>query len=231
MRKIGFIKIAGTIVGLIVSCMGIVFNIREIATIAGYAVNPSILFGVGFSLFASFMGWIIYSQQKRIHDLEKINRPTISIGSTIGAKTHKRNADSEVDIIMRLGFRNGGNRPAYQINVWVGHAPAQHPELFRKIYDFSSSNRIDSGVEFAIDITMTKKFVLQEDGRRIVRSKDTLVYCGVRYSNSPKDGEWYEDEWWFRYTLGAPMMSPASIPQKEILEPYVRDALRTESIS
>ena len=226
MRKIGFIKIVGIIAGIMVTCVGIVFNIRETVMIAGYAVNPSILLGVGFSLFAGFMGWIVHSQQKRIYELEGTNRPIITIGSTIKGSTYVRDADSKVDTTMRLGFRNGGNRPAYRIHVKIGYAPAQRPDLFRPESGVNNPNRIDPGVEFAIDFRMTQKFAKTPEGKRGVVSIETLVYCGIRYSDSPIDGQWHEDEWWFKYTLDDRFMSFASIQQKEMLEPYVRNVFK-----
>ncbi|MFC2039169.1 hypothetical protein ACFLST_00025 [Chloroflexota bacterium] len=178
-----------------------------------------------FVVFFASMTKIMYRTVEALRKCEaklEHHRPLITIGRTINASTNPRDADSEVDVNLALGFRNGGDRPAHQICGRIGHAPAKHPNLFQAQRQLDTPIRIDPGVEFVFSMKITRKFVRQEDGRRGVAGTDTLVYCNLQYSDSPVGGQSYEDEWWFRYSLDAPALSPASNADKQILEPYVR---------
>lgn len=209
-------------------CVGIAFNIREIVMIAGYTIDSSVLLAVGFGIFCGFIAWTIYSQQKRIHELEETNHPIISIGSTIGASTDVREKDSMVDIVVNLAFRNAGNRPAYQISIQTGWAPERHPEMFRPEPAKKFAEPVDPGIEFSISMKISQKFEMQPNGRRGVVSRETLFYCHMKYSDSPENGRWYESERVFKYELGKPLMSMVMEEEKERLMQYVKAAFPTE---
>ena len=176
----------------------------------------------GFLAFALFVGWIIFSKQSHINKLES-GRPNMTIGNRIKASTSIR--ESELDILLKILFRNAGTKPAYQAIFKLGIAPAQEPRAFWSLPNETTANPIDpdTDLEFGRDITLRQKTEQDSYGnRKILGAKEWLIYSAIKYSDSPSGGKWYEDEWWFHYKAQGKDLQDATLEQKQQLEQYVR---------
>lgn len=182
----------------------------------------------GFIAFAVFMGWIIFGKQSHINKLES-GRPKMTLGNRIKASTSIR--ESDMDILLRLLFRNAGTKPAYQVIFKVGVAPAQEPQAFCGLPNETTANPIDpdTDLEYGRDITLRQKSERDNYGTfHIVGAKEWLIYSAIKYSDSPSGGKWYEDEWWFYYKAQGRNLQDATLNQKQELEHYVRQAFKAD---
>jgi uncharacterized integral membrane protein len=183
--------------------------------------------------------WIIYKQQEQkireqrdkadnlkreLEAMQIKRRPTIALGQKLGASTHPRDADKEVDIELHPTWHNIGEGVAYQLCLHSGWAPMEFPDEFVAMPDLNVPNPIYSTEEFGPILRLRQPFIQREDGKRQVKSKVILMYCGIEYSDAPQGGNKYRDEWWFAYPLSAPSIAAAHMEQKQALEPHVRKA-------
>lgn len=181
----------------------------------------------GFAVFVLLTAWGAWDRNQIIHALEQQlaeRRPEITIGKSLGASTNVDDNAKVVNLVARLRFHNVGNRPAYQFRMRTGYARVERPNEFVVKPNLENPNRLDAGGEVGPDLELSMPFVDKEGGGRAVPTKEILIYVGVRYSDKPTGGSYWEEDFWFVYVLGKPLLAMQHLAQKEALEPYVRAA-------
>ena len=184
----------------------------------------------GFLAFAVFVGWIIFSKQSHINKLES-GRPIMTLGNRAKAETVNHEASSEMDIMLRVLFRNSGTKNAYRLKFRVGIAAAQDPSQCKALPDETSANLVapDTKLEFGRDIIIRQKYAKTSDNRlTFVGPTEWLIYSAVIYGDAPSRGKQYTDEWWFYYRIEGKDLQDATVEQKEKLEPYIRKLFKPD---
>jgi len=225
MRRHILLKTAGAVLSAILIASFLVVDAQGIAP----SVPWPYLALLGFVVFAALVGWTLWGANRQIRELEQekaSRRPWFALGPNTSASTRVREDKNRVDVLLRPRFRNGGDRPAYQLSVRGVHAPVTRPDMFTA-KQLTILNPVAPGEEFGPDIPITMNYVQQEGEKRMVISKEIVLFCDIQYSDAPSEGNWYEDKWWFVYPLGAPSLAAAYKEHKEALEPYVERAFNT----
>lgn len=170
--------------------------------------------------------------QLTIDDLKQ-GRPQFTIGKQAGLEIKPNEATSELLLLLRLYYRNTGQKPAYNWHMRVGYAPDGHPKLFAFIPpEMSSANRIDNNtdIEYGSDFPSAVKYEVK-DGKKQIQFEGALVFCALEYTDSEIGGNEYREEMWYTYKFDIGRMGNLSIPRMKQLEPYVRLAYQQEKSS
>lgn len=181
---------------------------------------------IGFAAFVIFVGWVIWDKQQQINKLKSV-RPVLTLGKTTGVSRKIDKQTSIVEVDLNLFFKNIGTKAAYQFHFRFGFAPENNLNKFELSGEKSSVNRIDPNNDFEVGQVLHSTVKYQEkNGNKVFSPIYTLIHCLIRYSDSPSNGNWYEDEYWFSYRADRQNLGMLSKEQKDALEPYVREAYK-----
>jgi len=183
---------------------------------------------IGFLAFAICMSYIIFSKHSHISKLES-GRPIMTLGNRAKAETVNHEASSEMDIILRVLFRNSGTKNAYQLIFRAAIASAQDPSKCKALRDETSANLVapDTKLEFGRNITIRQKYEKTSDNKlKFSGPIEWLIYSAVLYSDLPSKGKHYIDEWWFYYRFEGKDLQDATVEQKQKLEPHIRELFK-----
>lgn len=179
---------------------------------------------IGFFVFAGIMGWIIADKQSEVNNLRS-GKPELTIGRQARIKRVFDERKSEIELELRLFFKNIGKKAAYRFRCSVGYAPESDVSNFKLIGETTNVNRIDINNDFDTVLGI-KGFVKysKKDGVEEIPSSKAFIHCMVSYSDSEYNERLYKKEWWFSYRADTDYLGVMSDEEKSLMEPYVRKA-------
>ncbi len=180
---------------------------------------------VGFGIFFGLVTWIFFDLYGQVVKL-RAGRPNMTLGNRAKAETVNYETTSEMDIKFRLLFRNSGTKNAHLLKYRTAIASPQEPSKCKALPDLTSANPVapNTDLEFGRNLTIRQKYEKTPDGQLIFNAPiEWLIYSAVIYDDSPTGGKQYRDEWWFYYGYGSKDLQDATLEQKQIFEPYVRE--------
>ena len=149
------------------------------------------------------------------------NRPTFIMGDSKVTEDMDKKTKRLV-VNARVGFTNAGDKAAYQVQIRRCYASVEVPSKIEVQPLIEESGPINVGEKIFVPFIASQPITNSKEPS--VGSAALLIFCGLRYSDAPSQGNWYEYEKWLAYPVNAGALAFAKQEQKEAFEPFVRKA-------
>ncbi len=177
---------------------------------------PLALVLLGFTIWATKTG-------------RTVQRPRFIMGGDVRINQNIDKKSDKVVFDIMSSFTNTGDKAAHQIQVRRCYALAEAPSDIFVDSLIEGAGSIDVGEKiFVRFISSYPNQPIRDRNKSGGRSVTLLIFCGLRYSDAPKQGNWYEDERWLAYSLNDTALAYAKAEQKTAFEPFVRKAYANE---
>jgi len=149
------------------------------------------------------------------------HKPTLIFNNNTSVAVANDNAKQMTNIDLVFHIDNVGDRAAYQLFTRICITPAKHPQNILSYPDFIGTNPVQPHEEIINEKGITTPFTMS-DNITMVESTVWYIYYQMKYSDKPKAGHWYSDEYWFALDLNAKRpVRDLSAEEKQIFEPIV----------
>jgi hypothetical protein len=158
------------------------------------------------------------NEQNKSQQIYQEHRPILNI-EPIGATTGIDINAQSIHTVFYINVENRGDRGAYQTLINGFCAPINDPSKIAKSENESLINPIIQGANMTLPFTYSGLYSTIENMAIV------LIYIRVKYNNSPEQGIWNQDEFWFsiNINLSNSQVGIAQVEQKwiDIYKPYV----------
>jgi len=128
--------------------------------------------------------------------LKEEHRPRLVVNASIVPDTtilYTQNDLVEFDVLFAI--KNIDDRPAYQYTLRGFSAPLADPSKIRRMNDITQLNPTYSGLDEKVRYHYFGYYTNVDDELIV------LIYTDIKYCDSPNNGNWYGDPYWFSVRL------------------------------
>jgi len=163
---------------------------------------------------------IVVSAYTIQNNIDRPNRPllTLAKSTTVSILVDEEQQTTSGNIDFNI--TNIGGSAAYQTLTRICYAPASKPQNIYQYPDLTGTNPIQPQDMVIVPTGITQAFT-KSNSTMMVESDTWYVYYQIKYSDSPTNGKWYSDEYWFALEFNTGRVRDLTITEKQIFQPLI----------